>query len=274
MYLQTYLEVELAFCGWSYIHSSSYSVTYSTLFFLCIFIHQSNNLSFSSPGRLWASVAWRQPAGFERWHLPPRAFQAAAEPQQAAWLPPSTPALPSSLSPLQTFTLPPPPLPAQPTVHPSGTVCSLRWLDQASRCSSDTLFVCVFKHRGPIHSLRHLTSPRGPTRLHPGGPAPTLNPPESLTSSSGLHSSWWSTQVRETDVETCVISVSVSVVRQNWAAFFALTYRRPSGIPGQFYQNRRGLHRHRVHRQREAQRQAGGREEDGPQETAEERAAL
>lgn len=55
---------------------------------------------------------------------------------------------------------------------------------------------------------------------------------------------------------------------------FAFARRRPSGIPGQLYQNRRGLHRYRVHRQRETQRQAGGCEEDGPQETAEERAAL
>lgn len=55
---------------------------------------------------------------------------------------------------------------------------------------------------------------------------------------------------------------------------FVFAYRRPSGIPGQLYQNRRGLHRHRVYRQRETQWQAGGCEENGPQETAEERAAL
>ncbi|KAF3849659.1 hypothetical protein F7725_019378 [Dissostichus mawsoni] len=36
--------------------------------------------------------------------------------------------------------------------------------------------------------------PPGPTRLLPGGPAPTHSPPESPMSSSGLLFSWWSTQ--------------------------------------------------------------------------------
>lgn len=55
--------------------------------------------------------------------------------------------------------------------------------------------VC-FPSRGPIHSLHHPTSPLGPTRPLPGGPALTLNPPESPTNSSELRFSWWSTQVR------------------------------------------------------------------------------
>lgn len=50
--------------------------------------------------------------------------------------------------------------------------------------------------RGPTRSLHHLTSPRGPTRPHPGAPALTLSPPESPMSSSEPRFSWWSTQVR------------------------------------------------------------------------------
>lgn len=60
----------------------------------------------------------------------------------------------------------------------------------------------VLKPRGPTHSHHHLTSPRGPTLLRRGAPAPTPNPPESPTSSSELHSSWSSTLVKNQNTGT------------------------------------------------------------------------